>query len=75
MNAILLLIACGVFAGIPAALLVFATDSRFCGDHEAGDDDEYIYCRNKPDRRVAQLLRMEMTQAELYAYMTGEVAP
>lgn len=75
MNAILLMMVCGVLAGLPAALLVFATDPRFCGDDDDdGDDDDefiYIYRRTKPDRRAAQMLQSDVTQEQLFRYMTA----
>lgn len=70
MTAILLLMACGVLTGIPAALLVFATNSRFCGGDDNDDGDE----RSEPESDAIGLLRSRATQAELYAYMVGEVA-
>lgn len=66
---LLLLMACGVLAGLPAALLVFAVDPRRCGD----DDDDNAAQGGTPEVRAAWLLRSEMTQAELGAYMANEV--
>ena len=73
MTALLLLMACSVLAGIPAALLVFATDPRFCGtddDDTPGETDPYR-CGYEAGHRAEMLLRSDATQAQLYAYITG----
>lgn len=77
MTALLLLMACSVLAGIPAALLVFATDVRLRGNDDDEDDDHdgSGWGTAYRDSRTARLLRSQATQAELYAYMVGEVEP
>ena len=72
MTALLLLMACSVLAGIPAALLVFATDVRnWRNDDEDEDEDED---EDTPGAR--RVLTSDMTQSQVFAYIVnGEGQP